>query len=219
MVAICPATTGPPRGSSPPATHARSDRVCMANQAGGPHWCRLTARPARPIYHDVQASPTRQGACSAMQKPLGVVSMLHLGMKGNARMHGSRKGLLFFSLIYGVMQLCGCSTTSPVAPAQVELLKRTYDPNGVSLTIQLHGRISVENGCIFLVNPESNFHLLARFPSNYALWVRKGRAVGILEQDTGKRVAFDKPAKFGGGERVNIKNGDHCLGNGIDIEI
>lgn len=86
-----------------------------------------------------------------------------------------------------------------VPPEQVTLIRLKPDPNAVSLTAELEGKLQVRNGCVYLISKRSKLPVLTIWPSSYRLLSPKGVVTGVTDTLTGKSLKLGVSASFGGG--------------------
>jgi hypothetical protein len=87
-----------------------------------------------------------------------------------------------------------------MTPDEVTLIRLKPDPNAVSLTAELEGKLQVRNGCVYLISKRSKLPVLAIWPSTYRLLSPKGVVTGVTNTSTGQSLKFGVNAVFGGGE-------------------
>lgn len=102
---------------------------------------------------------------------------------------------------------CSFVLTTPTAiagrgmpPEEVTLLHLKPDPNAVSLTAELEGKLQVRNGCVYLISKKSKVPVLTIWPPTYRLLSPKGVVTGVTDTLTGQSLKFGVNAVFGGGE-------------------
>lgn len=100
-----------------------------------------------------------------------------------------------------------CALAAPAALAggapaqgQATLVRLKQDPNAVSLTARLEGKLQVRNGCVYLISKNSKRPVLPIWPSTYRLLSPEGVATGVIDTSTGRSLKFGVNAVFGGGE-------------------
>ncbi|MBT2745548.1 MULTISPECIES: hypothetical protein [unclassified Lysobacter] len=105
-------------------------------------------------------------------------------------------GLFTFSFV-----LAAPSAHASDGPTQehVTLVRLKPDPNAVSLTARLEGRLQIRNGCVYLISKKSKLPVLTVWPSTYRLLSPKSVATGVIDTLTGKSLKFGVNAVFGGG--------------------
>lgn len=102
---------------------------------------------------------------------------------------------------------CAFALMAPVAiagkrltPEEVVLVRLKPDPNAVSLTAQLEGKLQARNGCVYLISRKIKLPVLTIWPSRYRLFSPNGVVTGVTDTLTGKTLKFGVNAVFGGGE-------------------
>jgi hypothetical protein len=107
-----------------------------------------------------------------------------------------RIGLLFcFALTASV----ACASPS-AAQEEVTLARLKPDPNAISLTARMEGKLQVRQGCVYLITKKHKLPVLAIWPSTYRLLSPKGKPIGVVDTSTGQSLKFGVNGVFGGGE-------------------
>lgn len=113
-----------------------------------------------------------------------------------------QKAALSISLLASSFVLTAPAAFASEGPAQEEvtLVRLRPDPNAVSLTARIEGKLKIRQGCVYVITKGHKLPVLAIWPSTYRLLSPKGKPIGVVDTSTGQSLKFGVNSVFGGGE-------------------
>jgi hypothetical protein len=115
--------------------------------------------------------------------------------------------LKFLKATLSVSLLTSFVLVAPIALAskssaqeKVTLVRLRPDPNAVSLTARIEGKLQIRQGCVYVITKEHKLPVLAIWPSTYRLLSPKGKPIGVVDTSTGQSLKFGVNSVFSGGE-------------------
>ncbi|MEH6419907.1 hypothetical protein [Pseudomonas sp. CGJS7] len=111
-----------------------------------------------------------------------------------------KAGLCAGLLLYFSLTASAAFASPSSAQEEVTLVRLKPDPNAVSLTAQMEGKLQVRQGCVYLITKKHKLPVLAIWPSTYRLLSPRGKPTGVLDTSTGWSLEFSVNGIFGGGE-------------------